>query len=78
MHVNKGGRDGGRWNADGGESQCEEAWICVCVCACVRVHVLAGEANDRLICAYQQRRRWEAYSCFLKGARIIVYHQTPE
>lgn len=46
------------------------------VCVCVRV--LAGEANDRLICAYQQRRRWEAYSCFLKGARIIVYHQTPE
>lgn len=66
--MNKGGRDGERWNADGGESQCEEAWICVC----------GGGTNDRLICVYQQRRRWEAYSCFLMGARIILYHQTPE
>lgn len=65
--MNKGGRDEGRWNADGGESQCEEARICVW-----------GATNDRLICVYQQRRRWEAYSCFLMGARIILYHHTPE
>lgn len=39
-----------------------------CVCVCV-----LGSPNDRLIYAYQQRMRWEAYSCFLKGGGIIVY-----
>lgn len=39
-----------------------------CVCVCV-----LGSPNDRLIYAYQQRARWEAYIWFLQGGGITVY-----
>lgn len=51
--------------------------MCVCAQVCVCVCVLESP-NDRLIYEYQQRMRWEAYSCFLKGGGIIVYRKTPE